>query len=140
MDPPVSVPMEKPTRPAAVAEPGPADDPLEPCRDSTDCSCGRRPTDRRTPSLRRELRHQHGARIAQANDHFGVVIDDAILEVVRAPRRRIALRIEEILHAIRNAVQQPAIAPGRDRAIRRTRLGQRALFHERRHAIELGVG
>ena len=31
IEPWVSVPMEKPTRPAAVAEPGPADDPLDPC-------------------------------------------------------------------------------------------------------------
>src|SRR6516162_2113374 len=30
MEPLVSEPNEKPTRPAAVAEPGPADDPLEP--------------------------------------------------------------------------------------------------------------
>src|SRR5579872_7048006 len=29
IEPRVSVPIEKPTRPAAVAEPGPADDPLE---------------------------------------------------------------------------------------------------------------
>jgi hypothetical protein len=32
MDPRVSVPIEKPTSPAAVAEPGPADDPLDPPR------------------------------------------------------------------------------------------------------------
>src|SRR5262245_11747050 len=31
IDPRVSVPIEKPTRPAAVADPGPADDPLELC-------------------------------------------------------------------------------------------------------------
>src|SRR5580704_3785753 len=30
MEPPVSVPMEKPTQPAAVAEPGPAEEPCEP--------------------------------------------------------------------------------------------------------------
>ena len=30
IEPRVSVPIAKPTRPAAVAEPGPADDPLEP--------------------------------------------------------------------------------------------------------------
>ena len=30
IDPRVSVPIEKPTRPAAVADPGPAEDPLEP--------------------------------------------------------------------------------------------------------------
>src|SRR5438445_2429404 len=30
-DPPVSVPMEKPTSPAAVAEPGPADEPAASC-------------------------------------------------------------------------------------------------------------
>jgi len=30
IDPPVSVPIEKPTSPAAVAAPGPADEPLEP--------------------------------------------------------------------------------------------------------------
>src|SRR5262245_62102097 len=31
IEPAVSVPMEKPTHPAAVAEPGPADEPLDPC-------------------------------------------------------------------------------------------------------------
>ena len=31
MEPPVSVPIEKPTRPAAVAEPGPAEDPEASC-------------------------------------------------------------------------------------------------------------
>ena len=30
LEPPVSVPMEKPTKPAAVAAPDPAEDPLEP--------------------------------------------------------------------------------------------------------------
>ena len=31
MEPSVSDPMAKPTRPAATAEPGPADEPLDPC-------------------------------------------------------------------------------------------------------------
>ena len=31
IEPRVSVPIENPTRPAAVAEPGPADEPLDPC-------------------------------------------------------------------------------------------------------------
>src|SRR6476620_9995697 len=31
IDPSVSLPIAKPTRPAAVAEAGPAEDPLEPC-------------------------------------------------------------------------------------------------------------
>src|SRR5207244_4370680 len=31
IDPPVSVPIEKPTSPAAVAEPGPAEDPAASC-------------------------------------------------------------------------------------------------------------
>ena len=31
IEPQVSEPIEKPTRPAAVAEPGPADEPLDPC-------------------------------------------------------------------------------------------------------------
>ena len=31
MEPRVSVPMENPTRPAAVADPGPAEEPLDPC-------------------------------------------------------------------------------------------------------------
>src|SRR5918992_3011361 len=34
IEPSVSVPIEKPTRPAAVAAPGPADEPLAPCRSS----------------------------------------------------------------------------------------------------------
>src|SRR5215471_17990658 len=31
IEPLVSLPIENPTRPAAVADPGPADDPLDPC-------------------------------------------------------------------------------------------------------------
>ena len=31
MDPHVSDPIENPTKPAAVAEPGPAEEPLDPC-------------------------------------------------------------------------------------------------------------
>ena len=31
IEPRVSVPIAKPTNPAAVAEPGPAEEPLEPC-------------------------------------------------------------------------------------------------------------
>ena len=31
IEPHVSEPIEKPTRPAEVADPGPADEPLEPC-------------------------------------------------------------------------------------------------------------
>src|SRR6185436_18042385 len=37
IEPRVSVPIEKPTRPAAVAAAGPADDPLEPTRSSSGC-------------------------------------------------------------------------------------------------------
>src|SRR6266849_3379084 len=35
IEPSVSVPIEKPTSPADVAEAGPAEDPLEPCRSSS---------------------------------------------------------------------------------------------------------
>ncbi len=31
IEPRVSVPIAKPTRPAAVADPGPAEEPLDPC-------------------------------------------------------------------------------------------------------------
>src|SRR5688572_1602854 len=37
IEPSVSVPIEKPTSPAAVAEPGPADEPLDPCCASSGC-------------------------------------------------------------------------------------------------------
>src|SRR5687768_5672921 len=37
MEPSVSVPIENPTSPAAVADPGPADEPLEPCCASSGC-------------------------------------------------------------------------------------------------------
>src|SRR5688572_11182339 len=37
IEPSVSVPIEKPTSPAAVAEPDPADEPLDPCCASSGC-------------------------------------------------------------------------------------------------------
>src|SRR5260370_30013523 len=43
IDPPVSVPIENPTSPAAVADAGPADDPCDPIDKSHACVC-RRPT------------------------------------------------------------------------------------------------
>ena len=50
IDPRVSVPMENPTRPAAVAAPGPADEPLEPC--SVFQGLRVRPPNQRSPDAR----------------------------------------------------------------------------------------
>ena len=62
----------------------------------------------------RELRHEHRAGIAQPNDHLGVVVDGAILEVGRAPRGAHAPGREEVLHTIGDAVQRAAIPAGLD--------------------------
>ena len=87
IEPSVSVPIEKPTRPAAVAAPGPADDPLE--LRSMFHGIVRRAAEPHA-ALRerahRQLRDQHRARIAQPLDDGRVEID--ALDPCRASRPR----------------------------------------------------
>ena len=68
---------------------------------------------------RRELGNQHGARLAQPDDDLGVFVDDAVLEVGRAPGRRDAPRGEQVLEAVRQAVQRSTVLPSRDLGDRR---------------------
>ena len=76
IDPLVSVPMPKPTQPAAVADEGPADDPLEPCVGSHGLFVC--PPNQLSPLRQlagRELGDQHGAGVAQHLDDAGVVVE-----------------------------------------------------------------
>ena len=115
IEPDVSVPMPNATQPAAVAEDGPR---RRAARTASDIPRIVRLSAEPLIALReepgRELRDQHGASIAQPDDDFRVLIDDAILEVRRTPGRPHALGREQILHAVRNAVQRPAVVSGGD--------------------------
>ncbi len=110
MLPPVSLPTEKPTSAARLpAEP----DVVERQRAQT------------------QLGDQHRARLVQAMHHRRVARRHAMPERLGAVGRRNASRVEQILHAERNAVQRPAIPsrgdfgvglPGaRERDVRRLR-------------------
>src|SRR5262249_60113780 len=62
----------------------------------------------------------------------------SMLERRGAPRRRdAAARREQILRAVRDAVQRPAVAPGAELLFRTTRLLQRAIARERDDGVEL---
>src|SRR5688572_22012053 len=70
IEPSVSVPIENPTKPAAVADAGPADEPLEPCCASSGCHgfrvtpanhrapCASAPIDNRSEEHTSELQSQ----------------------------------------------------------------------------------
>ena len=80
--------MPNATHPAAVADAGPADEPLDPRRDVPRIvRAAAIPLVALREQSGRELRDQHRAGVAQPNDDFGVFVDDAILEIRRAPRR-----------------------------------------------------
>src|SRR5712671_4443779 len=76
IEPSVSEPMLKATHPAAVADAGPAEDPLEPCAG---------PYVAFRQRAQRELRHQHSAGGVQSLHDNRVLIDRLRLEAGRAP-------------------------------------------------------
>jgi hypothetical protein len=86
----------------------------------------------------RKLGNQDRARLIEPLDHSGVAGRDAILEGLGAPGGRDALGVEEVLHAVRDAVERAAILPGADLLIGGGRLFERQALGEGHEAQQLG--
>ena len=138
IEPRVSVPIAKPTSPAAVAEPGPADDPLDPLlRVPRIVGLAAEPVVALRQRAHRELRDEDRAGVAQPLDDGGVVVEDLILKRAGAPRRRDALGREQVLRAPGDAVKRPSVSAGADLAIGLRRLRQREILGQRDDAVQL---
>ncbi len=125
MEPSVSVPIAKPTSPAAAADAGPADEPLEPC--ATFHGFFVVPPNQMSPC-------------ASALHHRGVDLDDLVAIWTGAPRGLVALHRQEVLRSPRYAVERTAILPARDLLVRRRGLTERSLLRDRddrlQHRVE----
>ncbi len=86
-----------------------------------------------------QLGDEHGPRRRQPLHDRRIVRKRLLREWRRAPRGWIAFRRDDVLHAVRDAVQHAAIAAGGDLAIGRARFGQRALLGQRGDAVQLRV-
>ena len=126
MLPPVSLPIEKPTRPAAVAAPGPALDPEAPSSSSHGfivCPPNQMSLSASAPRLSFAI-STAPASLQPAHDG-GVCGRDAVPERLRAVRRRDAGGVEQILDAVRDAVQRAAILARGDFRVGLFRLRER---------------
>ena len=140
IDPLVSVPMPNATHPAAVADEGPADDPLDPCVGSHGFFVW--PPNQLIAAGQlagRELGDQHRARVAQHLDDAGVVVERLLLERRRAPRGLVALDRDDVLRAPRNAVQRPLVLARRDLGVGALRLGAAVVVEERDDVVQQAV-
>jgi hypothetical protein len=136
--PPVSLPIENATRPAAVAAPGPALEPDAPSSGShgfmvwppnqmsfsasaprLSLAISTAPAAFRRATTARRRRH-------------------AVAIEFGAPGGGDAFRVEQVLHAVGNAVQRSAVAAGGDLAVGLARLRQRVLGRQRDHARRRG--
>lgn len=139
MDPPVSVPIEKPTSPAAVAEPGPADDP--------DASLGiprvagqtSEPAGGYGQRACRELRDQDRSRVGESAVHAGVQIDNPVPVGRHPPRRLRSSHREQVFESPRDAMQGAAVGACGDFFVRSPSLTQSQILGETDHAQEPGV-
>src|SRR6185437_3820606 len=123
MLPSVSLPIENPTRPAAVAAPGPALEPDVVERERAHA----------------QLCHQHRACLIQPRHHRRVRSRDAVSKRLRAVGRGDAGRIEQVLHAKRNAVQRSAIMPCGDFGVGLFGLRKRQVAREGDYTAELRI-
>src|SRR6185295_1632282 len=93
----------------------------------------------------RQLHHgqlgaEDGARRLELPDDGGVLVEALLLQRRRAPGGRdAARRREQILGAIRNAVERAEVAAGRELPLGATRLVHRALGRERDDGIVAGA-
>ena len=122
IEPSVSVPIEKPTSPAVVAEAGPADEPLEPILSSSTCQGLRvTPANHLPPCASAPIESfatSTAPASTQALDQSRVVIDYLIAIWLGAPGGANSLRGKEIFDAPRNSVQRATIFSGFDFAYR----------------------
>ncbi len=118
MEPRVSVPMAKPTQPAAVALALPAEEPLEPCfgfqglRVRTPGASPQKSPWASAPMA--EFGDEDGAGGVEALDYLGVVVECLPAEAAGAPGGGVALDGEEVLAAPGDAVERAAVLAGGD--------------------------
>src|SRR3972149_2066547 len=86
---------------------------------------------------KRQFCHEYGTRLLQLLDDGRIFIDHLILVWGGAPCRPIRFRREQILYAIWNAVQRPAVFSCPNLPIRAPRLLHRPFFSQCYHTLEL---
>ena len=86
-----------------------------------------------------ELRDQHRAGVVETPHDRRIILRHAIAKRLGAPRRRDAGGVEQILHAVRNAVQWAAILACRDLGVGLLRLREREVLRQRDDAAQLAV-
>ena len=140
MLPSVSLPIAKPTSPAAAADAEPADEPLEPLRGSHGLRV--RPPNQRSPmasapsdSLATSTAPASSSRAATV----ALPVDHPVLERRRAPGGRIARIGDQVLGPPGNAVQRTAIMARGDLPIGLRRLLEREVLGERHDALQQRV-
>src|SRR5579885_537378 len=122
IEPPVSVPIENPTRPAEVADAGPAEEPCDPIDKSQGffvCPANHKSSSASSPVASFAI---NTPRLAQPRHHRCIFINHAILERRRPPRGGIALHRRKVLDSVRHAMQRSPVAPRRNLRVRFPRL------------------
>ena len=140
MLPPVSLPMAKPTRPAAGGSAGPRAGARRPLLEQPRIhGLTAEPDVVQRQRAQAQLGHQHCARCIEPCCHGRVFLGYAIPVRLRAVGRRNPRRIKQVLRAPRNAVQRPAIMSCGNLCIGLPRLLERVLPRQRNHAVQLLV-
>ena len=140
MLPPVSLPMEKPTSPAAVAAPGPALEPPRPFFEEPRVhGLPAEPDVVEGERAEAELGDQHGAGVVQALHDGGVFVGNAVAEGLGAVGGGDAGGVEQVLAAPGNAVQRAAIFSGGDFLVGLLRLCESEIAGEGDDAAQLGI-
>ena len=140
MLPPVSLPMAKPTNPAAVAAPGPALDPDDPSSSSHGFMVW--PPNQMSLSAsapRLSLATSTAPASCRRFTTAASCAGHAVAIRLGAVGGGDAGRVEKVLGAPGNAVQRPAILACRDLLVGLPRLRQRQLARERDDAVQLRV-
>ena len=139
IEPRVSLPMAKPTRPAAVAAAEPAEEPLEPW--SSFHGLRVVPPNQTSPQASSpsvSLATSTAPAALEPLDDRRVLVDDLVAERPGAPGRAVAAHREEVLGAPRDAVQRPARAAGGELAVHLLGAFERRLLDERDDARSAG--
>ena len=140
MLPPVSLPMEKPTSPAAVAAPGPALDPDAPSSSSHGFMVW--PPNQMSLSAsapEAQLGDQHGARIVETLHDRGILGGHAVAIRLGAVGGGDAGGVEQVLPAPGDAVERAAVVSGGDLTVGLLRLPEGQVACERDDAAQLGI-
>ena len=140
MLPPVSLPIAKPTSPAAVAAPGPALDPEEAFFQQPRIHrLAAKPDIVERQRAQAELGDQHGAGFVQTLYDRGIFAGHAIAERLRAVGGWNSRGVQQILAAPRDAVQRSAIFARGDFLVGLLGLLQREVARQRDDAAQLGI-